>query len=1365
MPAMALLLCSGAPARAQSNVTFPDPNLEAAVRRTLGKSLGTLTTADLSTLTSLYADWQQITNLSGLECATNLATLSLPNNALSDLSPLAGLGNLLFLNLQGNHLGDAHSLASLSQLQSLNLSVNSVQDVAPLLALTNLTSLNIGYNPLANCPALAGLVNLTQLSLDRLSIRDPSFLNGLTNLNSLSLGLNQIDVMPPLPALQNLASLDLRYNPLTNAAAVTGLTNLDTLSLDYCPLAKVAFLSDLTRLKYLYLEYANLRDASTLASLTNLGVLMVSGDALTNAAALGGLTNLTTLYAASCSLTNMGFVGSLTRLHTLDLHANLIADLPPMSGLAFLGYLNLAQNRLTNISALQDLPAPQTVLLEYNLLDLSAGSPALTVISKLQADGVYVSYQPQNQPPVIEIPATWAVAMDRTSSVQFYVSDDVTPYSQLVVTVTSGDTNLVSNAGLALQHYPDDSTWTLTVTPQTGQAGTITLTVIATDDTGFTATTNLALTVFFSPPVVFSDTNLEAAVRSTLGLLTGPLTTYDLQGLTYLVASYCNIGNLTGLEWATNLTNVELSGCPITNLSPLLALPQLQTLSLSYDNLHDLSLLSTLTNLANLTLDGNPVADLAQLTSLTKLVQLSVGNCSLSNLAGIGALDRLQYLSLGYNGLRDPSPLAGLTNLLFLDLQGNPLVATAGLAGLSKLQTLMLMQCSLNSLNGLPEFASLQYLYLSSNAIHDLSPLAGLTNLVYLTLDSNPVTSVAALAALPRLATLTLMNCSLSNLASMQGLTALQSLTLANNGIRDLTPLAALTNLVTLYLSGNSPTNLAPLDGLGKLSTLDLTSCSLSNVSSLSPMTQLRYLNLDYDHITDVSALLSLTNLYSLYLSANRLTNITGLQNLSALYGVVLTLNLLDLSAGSPTMITITNLQKQGAWVSFDPQNQPPIFYGLRTNWIIRPNSPADLQFAVVDDVTLADRVTVTVACSSAGPLSNSATALLRTSFVLSPGSPIPPIRLPPIPIYPPPLLPPLLPPIRLDPSVPVPTSLTASANLMFPILASGGGVSYWDMTVTPSLSQTGTMTLTLTATDDNGLSTTTNVLVTVTPPQSLDGAYLGATNLAWQTGGNAPWFGQTNASQTGSFAAQSGAVGVGEESWLGTTVTGPGILTFWWRMWANFSTYVSFTTSRGGELDLRGGYYWQKETVSIPAGECGLKWSYLATWAALPSEACWVDQVSFVPATPDFWVELASGPGWTGTVAVLHGEPGGLYELQVSTDLSNWSPFNRVVLDPVNGGFAASVTDASAQAGARFYRARQLPAGTMWFAPLTFDAAGAPVLRLYGQPGAACEILSSADLLSWSALATLTNTTGTVTFTNSQTSLAMQFYKARQVP
>jgi hypothetical protein len=54
-------------------------------------------------------------------------------------------------------------------------------------------------------------------------------------------------------------------------------------------------------------------------------------------------------------------------------------------------------------------------------------------------------------------------------------------------------------------------------------------------------------------------------------------------------------------------------------------------------------------------------------------------------------------------------------------------------------------------------------------------------------------------------------------------------------------------------------------------------------------------------------------------------------------------------------------------------------------------------------------------------------------------------------------------------------------------------------------------------------------------------------------------------------------------------------------------------------------------------------------------------------------------------------------------------------------------------------------------------------VLRLFSQPGLRCEILASTNLLNWSAVATITNITGTLTFTNAIADPARLFYRARQ--
>ena len=89
-------------------VNLPDPNLRAAVENLLGKASGaTITTADMARLTHLHARNIDISDLTGLESATNLTYLSLNDNNISDISPLVantGLGSRDHVHLWGNPL-------------------------------------------------------------------------------------------------------------------------------------------------------------------------------------------------------------------------------------------------------------------------------------------------------------------------------------------------------------------------------------------------------------------------------------------------------------------------------------------------------------------------------------------------------------------------------------------------------------------------------------------------------------------------------------------------------------------------------------------------------------------------------------------------------------------------------------------------------------------------------------------------------------------------------------------------------------------------------------------------------------------------------------------------------------------------------------------------------------------------------------------------------------------------------------------------------------------------------------------------------------------------------------------------------------
>ena len=127
---------------------LPDANLRRAVEEALGKSPGaTITKVELATLRRLNASNYGIVDLTGLEFATNLASLYLSGNEIVDISPLAGLVNLTTLYLDRNEIVDLSPLAGLVNLYTLDISRTRVTELAPLFMLAGLTSLNINGTP------------------------------------------------------------------------------------------------------------------------------------------------------------------------------------------------------------------------------------------------------------------------------------------------------------------------------------------------------------------------------------------------------------------------------------------------------------------------------------------------------------------------------------------------------------------------------------------------------------------------------------------------------------------------------------------------------------------------------------------------------------------------------------------------------------------------------------------------------------------------------------------------------------------------------------------------------------------------------------------------------------------------------------------------------------------------------------------------------------------------------------------------------------------------------------------------------------------------------------------------------------------
>ena len=229
-------------------VYFRDATLKAAVESEL--SILDPTPRDMLGLTSLFSVSQAITDITGLEYATNLEalwvrfseltkisplqgltrlrSLNLSQNSISDLSPLRRLKNLIRLNLHGNDIDDITPLAGLNNLQTLVLLKNVVVDIAPLAGLTKLEHLDIQLNHrITDISALANMTELTRIGLHYNRISDVSALSGLPKLREINLRANAVSDISPLLDLPSLAELDLRDNPLNNAAYCSDLSRLE----------------------------------------------------------------------------------------------------------------------------------------------------------------------------------------------------------------------------------------------------------------------------------------------------------------------------------------------------------------------------------------------------------------------------------------------------------------------------------------------------------------------------------------------------------------------------------------------------------------------------------------------------------------------------------------------------------------------------------------------------------------------------------------------------------------------------------------------------------------------------------------------------------------------------------------------------------------------------------------------------------------------------------------------------------------------------------------------------------------------------------------------------------------------------------
>ena len=147
--------------------------------------------------------------------------------------------------------------------------------------------------------------------------------------------------------------------------------------------------------------------------------------------------------------------------------------------------------------------------------------------------------------------------------------------------------------------------------------------------------------------------------------------------------------------------------------------------------------------------------------------------------------------------------------------------------------------------------------------------------------------------------------------------------------------------------------------------------------------------------------------------------------------------------------------------------------------------------------------------------------------------------------------------------------------------------------------------------------SSTATLVLTVAPSTFSIETALDTSGLTWTTSSPGAWYGQPATSQDGVDAMRSSGIADGQSAALETTITGPGVLSFWWKV--SCEEYVGWLTFAMDDAPvddippISGEVGWVRKFVVVPPGDHKFTWAYRKQGINdVGADAGWVDQVQF---------------------------------------------------------------------------------------------------------------------------------------------------------